>query len=132
MGRTIDITGKRFGRLSVIGLVGYDYNRAAIWKCICDCGKEVIVTGSSLRGGSTKSCGCLCRENVKKRNKARAKKKVTEQTSEAVEKEEKKIERENEVKEAMQRPIDKSQFDDWWMFGDHETDNQKWFNYFIR
>ena len=131
MGRTIDITGKRFGRLSVIECVGYDYNRAAIWKCICDCGNEVIVTGSSLRGGYTKSCGCLCRENVKKRNKARAKKKVVEQNKADMEKEEKRRQQE-EAREAMLRPIDKSQFNDWWMLGDHEADNQKWFNYFIR
>ena len=27
--------------------------------CRCDCGKEVVVVGSSLRRGNTKSCGCL-------------------------------------------------------------------------
>ena len=126
------MTGKKFGRLSVIGFVGYDCNRAAIWKCRCDCGNEVIVTGSSLRGGYTKSCGCLCREYIKKRNMARAKKKEEEKKTEAIEKEERRIERENEVKEAMLKPIDKSHFDDWWMFGDHETDNQIWFESLVR
>lgn len=29
------------------------------WRCLCDCGVEKVVTGSSLRGGTTKSCGCL-------------------------------------------------------------------------
>jgi len=128
----IDITGKKYGRLTVINFVGFDCNRAAIWRCKCDCGNDVIVTGSTLRGGYTKSCGCLCRENVKKRNKERAKQKIVQKQKEALEREERRIERENEVKEAMQRPVDKSKFDDWWMFGDHEADNQIWFESLVR
>ena len=34
----------------------------AMWRCKCECGKEVIVQGQTLRSGRTKSCGCLSRE----------------------------------------------------------------------
>lgn len=32
------------------------------WKCLCDCGNEVVVTSSNLRSGHTRSCGCLEKE----------------------------------------------------------------------
>ncbi len=62
----IDLTGKRFGKLLVIGL---DHNKQVIykngrkrvtyfWKCACDCGNEVVRSGNSLRGGYSMSCGC--------------------------------------------------------------------------
>lgn len=65
MSRTlIDLSGRRFGRLTVIeqsGAVYYgpDKQHRPIWRCRCDCGNEVIVTGNNLRSGNTKSCGCL-------------------------------------------------------------------------
>ena len=54
-----DITGQRFGRLTVIENVGRDKHRQVIWRCKCDCGKETIIRGYSLRSGNTQSCGCL-------------------------------------------------------------------------
>lgn len=36
-----------------------------MWLCKCDCGKEIITRGSSLRNGSSKSCGCARIEAVK-------------------------------------------------------------------
>jgi hypothetical protein len=57
-----DLTGKRFGRLTVICRNGVNNHRAIIWSCLCDCGKTVDVIGSSLRSGHTKSCGCLHRD----------------------------------------------------------------------
>src|SRR5689334_14624212 len=58
--RVIDITGKTFGRLTVISPTG-DSNAGgkALWNCLCDCGKPIIVTGKALRKGTTNSCGCL-------------------------------------------------------------------------
>lgn len=67
MGRFIDISGQRFGRLTVISHSGTDSHRTALWRCICDCGTEVIVPGTSLRSGNTKSCGCFNRDQVKER-----------------------------------------------------------------
>jgi hypothetical protein len=61
MGRPmIDITGKRFGRLVVLERVPWLLRHNAVdWKCLCDCGTETIVRGTSLRQGDSKSCGCL-------------------------------------------------------------------------
>lgn len=58
MGRAIDLTGKRFGRLTVIREAGR-VRRLATWLCKCDCGNECIAVGANLRRGATKSCGCL-------------------------------------------------------------------------
>jgi hypothetical protein len=56
-----DLSGKRFGRLVVSGLMPerHGATREALWRCRCDCGKTVSVCGTSLRRGRTKSCGCL-------------------------------------------------------------------------
>lgn len=54
-----DMTGMRFGRLTVISLSHIDEKRLAVWRCKCDCGKEKLVRGSMLRCGNTSSCGCL-------------------------------------------------------------------------
>jgi len=58
MSKMIDLTGRRFGRLVVIGEHGRDKWNQAIWACRCDCGNETNVVGGSLRNGNTKSCGC--------------------------------------------------------------------------
>jgi hypothetical protein len=39
----------------------------ALWRCVCDCGKEVVVTAAKLREGSKQSCGCLARERSAQR-----------------------------------------------------------------
>lgn len=62
-----DITGEKFGRLTVVSLagtklVGTRKKHRAIWNCQCDCGGTAVVTGASLRSGNTKSCGCLLRD----------------------------------------------------------------------
>lgn len=53
-----DLTGERFGYLTVIGFdhKGDDYK--SYFKVRCDCGKEIIVQGYQLTSGHTKSCGC--------------------------------------------------------------------------
>lgn len=62
----IDLTGQRFGRLTVIKRDGTIYGQAS-WLCICDCGKSVVVRGYCLRKGETRSCGCLAAELAQKR-----------------------------------------------------------------
>lgn len=52
-----DLTGNVFGRLTVLGYHHTD-KKVAYWSCLCSCGNEVVVRGSSLRNGMTKSCGC--------------------------------------------------------------------------
>lgn len=58
MGHRIDITGQRFGQLTVIKFDHKDYKRQQFWLCKCDCGKESVVMGHNLKSGGTKSCGC--------------------------------------------------------------------------
>lgn len=62
MGKLIDLTGRRFGRLTVLERSGATKNKEAKWRCRCDCGMEVIVTSSNLRNGRQVSCGCLRQE----------------------------------------------------------------------
>lgn len=59
--KRIDLTGQRFGRLTVIR---YDHaeHDGAHWLCKCDCGTEKVLAGYSLRSGRTRSCGCLANE----------------------------------------------------------------------
>jgi hypothetical protein len=54
-----DLTGKRFGILTVIEQCGRDRNNKILWRCKCDCGEETIGETSSLNNGYKKSCGCL-------------------------------------------------------------------------
>ena len=56
-----DITGQRFGRLTTVAYFGTKpCGRVAkhAWRCECDCGREIVVIGESLRSGNTTSCGC--------------------------------------------------------------------------
>ena len=60
---TIDLTGKRFGKLQVIKQISERGNRGQIrWECLCDCGNKHITSGESIRSGKSKSCGCLRKE----------------------------------------------------------------------
>ena len=58
MGRVKDMTGMKFGRLTVIERRGSNKSGNALWLCKCDCGNEIVVRGADLRNGNTKSCGC--------------------------------------------------------------------------
>ncbi len=53
-----DLTGKRFGRLTVLEFVPNDKHHSH-WKCICDCGNTCETDGEHLKNGITKSCGCF-------------------------------------------------------------------------
>lgn len=53
-----DITGQKFGKLTPISPYK-GKNGKYYWICQCDCGNQVSVLGTSLRNGSTQSCGCL-------------------------------------------------------------------------
>ena len=52
-----DLTGKKFNKLTVLERVGTRW-RSPLWKCRCDCGNITYVNSSSLKGGTTKGCGC--------------------------------------------------------------------------
>ena len=55
---TNDLTDQRFDRLIVLAREGSAKGGVPLWRCLCDCGKEVVVRGINLRSGNTKSCGC--------------------------------------------------------------------------
>lgn len=63
-----DLSGQRFGRLTVIERAGSDKYKHVIWKCRCDCGEVRAVCSGNLLRGLTKSCGCLKVQNLIKRN----------------------------------------------------------------
>lgn len=67
-----DETGKQYGYLKVIERAENSKDRKARWKCICRCGKEVIVLGKKLRNGDTKSCGCYQKERAIESNMKRS------------------------------------------------------------
>lgn len=71
MGKMIDLTGKRFGMLTVIGYIGKE-GREYYWRCKCDCGNEAHVRGRTLRSGETRSCGCLAGKNNLQHGEARS------------------------------------------------------------
>lgn len=52
------LTGKKFGKLLVLGLTGNLSQKAYKWLCLCDCGNTTEIVGSNLTRGNTKSCGC--------------------------------------------------------------------------
>ncbi len=58
----LDLTNKRFGRLTVIKYVETDKNRKKLWLCRCDCGNKKIVPTTYLTSGDTTSCGCYRKE----------------------------------------------------------------------
>ena len=73
MGKYKDLTGKKFGKLTVIkrapDRTTPKGDRKIMWLCNCECGNEnVIVYGGDLRSEHTKSCGCLCGQHHGKSN----------------------------------------------------------------
>lgn len=68
MPKKLDITGQKFNRLLVVQENGRTNDGRVKWLCVCDCGIKTSVSGSELRSGGTKSCGCLASEFIINRN----------------------------------------------------------------
>ena len=64
MGILVDLTGQKFGKLTVIERHGIDKHGHAAWRCKCECGSETVVSSLYLKKGDTKSCGCLHNLNL--------------------------------------------------------------------
>ena len=58
----LDITDKKFGRLTAIKRVSEKGARKTMWLCECKCGNKIEVYITYLTTGETKSCGCLKRD----------------------------------------------------------------------
>lgn len=67
MPNMIDLTGQRFGRLTVIRSEGKNIHGSYMWLCECDCGNMKVLNSGELRRGNVKSCGCLSRELARER-----------------------------------------------------------------
>lgn len=63
MSKLIDLSGQRFGRLTVIERTEKESKGQARWLCRCDCGNTAIVQSYDLRSGNTQSCGCQRKEH---------------------------------------------------------------------
>jgi len=72
--RKLDLIGKKFGRLLVIGEAD-GRSKASYWLVRCDCGVEKVVSGNNIKRGLTKSCGCTARDwtRTSERRKDKAK-----------------------------------------------------------
>ena len=75
MGKFRDLTGAKFGRLTVVSLHSKPYKDVwgtqhhPEWNCLCDCGGSSVSSSSNLNSGAAKSCGCLQKELASKSNK---------------------------------------------------------------
>ena len=60
-GHPDDLTGRTFGRLTVLGRGPMTHERypRRMWHCRCECGLDVMVAGTNLRDGRQVSCGCF-------------------------------------------------------------------------
>lgn len=60
MGKFIDLSGKRFGKLVAVKRIVSETGHGlhAVWECICDCGETTTARSSLLRSENTTSCGC--------------------------------------------------------------------------
>ena len=61
MSKLVDLTGKIFGKLTVVSRASNDKQGRVMWNCVCDCGNEKTKTVRSydLISGRVSSCGCL-------------------------------------------------------------------------
>ena len=75
MTKFIDLTGQRFGLLTVVSRAHKDPGSTThhLWECKCDCGNTVLVRGPSLRKGITKACGCMKGKRANKKEKSNSK-----------------------------------------------------------
>lgn len=59
----IDITGQKFGKLTVLNKLSskktHNGSTKIFWICKCDCGNKYIAEGNALKSGNTQSCGCI-------------------------------------------------------------------------
>lgn len=56
--KRIDISGERFGMLTVIEFLGC-INNKSMWSAVCDCGNKISVESYYIREGGKTSCGCV-------------------------------------------------------------------------
>lgn len=63
MPKKIDLTGRRFGKLTVLAEHPERNGKEIMWVCKCDCGNTKIIAGHNLRSGGSTTCGCSTRKH---------------------------------------------------------------------
>jgi hypothetical protein len=58
MGKPLELTGERYEYFIVKERLANDNNSGTQWRCVCNCGKEFVDTGSRIKANKRKSCGC--------------------------------------------------------------------------
>ena len=66
MAKLKELSGQKFGKLTVIKRAGNTEYGQPLWECKCDCGNTTFVCGQHLREQRVKSCGCYIKEIVTK------------------------------------------------------------------
>jgi hypothetical protein len=64
-----DLTGNKYNSLTVLGLDSIKHKTQRFYKCLCDCGSEIIVYGSRLTTNRILSCGCHMKETIPNRKR---------------------------------------------------------------
>lgn len=64
----VDLTGRTFGRLTVLHATGERTRYGRVWQCRCACGEDFQATAGVLGNGNTSSCGCARKEKTIARN----------------------------------------------------------------
>ena len=77
MGKFKDLTGQKFGRLTVISATDFrDADKNRYWLCQCECGNKKQTSSKNLTLKRVRSCGCLSKEKAKE-NVKKARKEAT-------------------------------------------------------
>lgn len=76
MGKRIDVTGQKFGKLTAVRNDRMNKHGEALWICECECGTEIEIPSHRLRNGHTKSCGCYRRQEIGNRSRTHGKSKT--------------------------------------------------------
>jgi len=69
--RKLDLAGRKFGRLTLLRVIGVNRSKQRIWKCLCDCGQKHAASQAHITNGKTTSCGCFRRERATRHNRCR-------------------------------------------------------------
>ena len=76
MGKALDLTGQRYGRLTVLSRAG-SKNGHTTWLCQCDCGNQIVASCCHLVQNRSKSCGCFKREKLINYSRSEEKKEIS-------------------------------------------------------
>lgn len=68
MARSEDLTGARFGHLTVLEKTDKTQDRYCVWRCKCDCGREIEVNTKRLKNGIVTNCGCIPKTTARRGN----------------------------------------------------------------